>query len=267
MDGSVNMGFNGIQSLGRVGVQACQDAGKTTLFLVHALVGKPRPIKSFQLLIPQLYMVGVLSLIIIVVSGLFVGMVLGLQGYTTLVEFGAEQALGQLVALSLVRELGPVVSALLFAGRAGSALTAEISLMKTTEQLSSMEMLGVDPLRRIIAPRFWAGQISMPLLALIFSSVAVYGGYMVGVVWLGVDGGAFWSNMQTSVDFYDDIMNGVIKSIVFGTVVTWIAVYQGYTCPPTAEGIGKATTHSVVYSSLAILGLDFLLTAVMFGGF
>lgn len=250
-----------------MGVQTCDAAGKTTLFLCYALIGKPHFRKGLALLIPQLYMVGVLSLVIIVISGLFVGMVLGLQGYTTLVKFGAEQALGQLIALSLVRELGPVVSALLFAGRAGSALTAEIGLMKTTEQLSSMEMLGVDPLRRIIAPRFWAGQISMPLLALIFSSVAIYGGHMVGVVWLGVDDGAYWSNMRSSVDFYDDVLNGIIKSIVFGTVVTWIALYQGYRCPPTSEGISKATTSTVVFSSLAILGLDFLLTAVMFGGF
>lgn len=211
-------------------------------------------------------MVGVLSLAIIIVSGLFIGMVLGFQGYTILVKFGAEQALGQLVALSLVRELGPVVAALLFAGRAGSALTAEIGLMKATEQLASMEMLGIDPLRRIIAPRFWAGQISLPILAAIFSSVAVGGGYMVGVEWLGVDAGAFWANMQTSVEFYEDVINGLIKSVVFGTVVTWIAVYQGYTCIPTSEGIGKATTRTVVLSSLVILGLDFLLTAMMFGG-
>lgn len=256
-----------VQGLGKMGVRTCEHAGKTSLFLFHALIGKPQLRKNFALLIPQLYMVGVQSLIIIVISGLFVGMVLGLQGYTTLAKFGAEQALGQLIALSLVRELGPVVSALLFAGRAGSALTAEIGLMKTTEQLSSMEMLGVDPLRRIIAPRFWAGQISMPLLALIFSSVAIYGGHMVGVVWLGVDDGAYWSNMRSSVDFYDDVFNGIIKSIVFGTVVTWIALYQGYRCPPTSEGIGKATTRTVVFSSLAILGLDFVLTAVMFGGF
>lgn len=256
-----------VQGFGKMGINTCQAAGKTTLFLFHSLVGKPNVRKSLALLLPQLYVVGVLSLLIIVISGVFVGMVLGLQGYTTLVKFGAEQALGQLIALSLVRELGPVVSALLFAGRAGSALTAEIGLMKTTEQLSSMEMLGVDPLRRIIAPRFWAGQISMPLLALIFSAVAIYGGHMVGVVWLGVDDGAYWSNMRSSVDFYDDVVNGIIKSIVFGTVITWIALYQGYRCPPTSEGISKATTQTVVYSSLAILGLDFILTAVMFGGF
>jgi phospholipid/cholesterol/gamma-HCH transport system permease protein len=211
--------------------------------------------------------IGVLSLVIILVSGVFIGMVLGLQGYTILVKFGAEQALGQLIALSMVRELGPVIGALLFAGRAGSAITAEIGLMKVTEQLSSMEMLGVDPLRRIIAPRFWAGQISLPILTLIFTGVAIYGGYMVGVQWLGVDEGSFWSNMQHSVDFREDIVNGIIKSVVFGTLVTWIAVYQGYICPPTAEGIGKATTRTVVFSSLATLGMDFILTAIMFGGF
>ncbi|HRE30814.1 MAG TPA: lipid asymmetry maintenance ABC transporter permease subunit MlaE, partial [Candidatus Berkiella sp.] len=199
-------------------------------------------------------------------SGLFIGMVLGLQGYTILVKFGADQALGQLIALSMVRELGPVVGALLFAGRAGSAITAEIGLMKVTEQLSSMEMLGVDPLRRVIAPRFWAGQISLPLLTLIFTAVAIYGGYMVGVQWLGVDEGSFWANMRSAVDFREDIVNGIIKSVVFGTLVTWIAVYQGYTCPPTAEGIGKATTRTVVFSSLATLGMDFILTAIMFGG-
>lgn len=237
------------------------------LFIVDAVVAPPHFYKGFQLLLPQLYMVGVLSLIIIVISGLFIGMVLGLQGYTILNKFGGENALGQLIALSLVRELGPVVGALLFAGRAGSALTAEIGLMKVTEQLSSMEMLGVDPLRRIIAPRFWAGQISLPLLSMIFTCVAIYGGYMVGVLWLGVDEGAFWANMQASVDFHEDVLNGIIKSIVFGAVVTWISVYQGYICLPTAEGIGKATTRTVVFSSLAVLGLDFLLTAVMFGGF
>jgi phospholipid/cholesterol/gamma-HCH transport system permease protein len=196
---------------------------------------------------------------------LFIGMVLGLQGYTILVKFGAEHALGQLIALSLVRELGPVVGALLFAGRAGSALTAELGLMKTTELLSSMEMMGIDPLRRVVAPRFWAGQISMPVLALIFNCVAILGGYTVGVEWLGVDTGAFWANMQSAVDFYADVVNGIIKSVVFGTVVTWIAVFQGVDCLPTSEGIGRATTRTVVYSSLAILGLDFFLTAVMFG--
>jgi phospholipid/cholesterol/gamma-HCH transport system permease protein len=258
--------FKRLQALGRAGLQFFRQTGISTIFLLATIISKPDPLKNFRLLVPQLYSVGVRSLLIIVVSGLFIGMVLGLQGYTILVKFGAEQALGQLVALSLVRELGPVVAALLFAGRAGSALTAEIGLMKATEQLSSMEMLGVDPLRRIIAPRFWAGQISMPLLALIFTSVAVYGGYIVGVEWLSVDDGAFWANMQSAVDFHEDVLNGIIKSIVFGWVITWIAVYQGFFCVPTSEGIGRATTHTVVYSSLAILGLDFLLTAVMFGG-
>lgn len=253
-----------IQSLGRKGIQFFRGAGISTLFLFHSLLGRPDFPNSFYRLVQQLYAVGVLSLIIMVLSGLFIGMVLGLQGYTILVKFGAEQALGQLIALSLVRELGPVVGALLFAGRAGSALTAEIGLMKTTEQLSSMEMMGVDPLRRIIAPRFWAGQISLPLLTLIFTAVAILGGYMVGVKWLHVDAGAFWANMQANVDFYADIINGVIKSMVFGAVVTWIAVFQGIDCPPTAEGIARATTRTVVYSSLAILGLDFFLTAVMF---
>ncbi len=253
------------QWLGRLGLAYMGDVGRASLVLYHALVGKPDFVHGFKRLIQQLYFVGVLSFVIIVLSALFIGMVLGLQGYTILVKFGAEHALGQLVALSLVRELGPVVGALLFAGRAGSALTAEIGLMKTTEQLSSMEMMGIDPLRRIIAPRFWAGQISMPILALIFNCVAVLGGYMVGVEWLGVDNGAFWANMQSAVEFQADVINGIIKSFVFGTVITWIAVFQGIDCAPTSEGIGRATTRTVVYSSLAILGLDFFLTAVMFG--
>ena len=255
-----------VQLLGRSTLSVFQIAGQASIMLWDALIVWPEFRHSSKRLIQQLYSVGVLSLVIIIISGIFIGMVLGLQGYTILVKFGAEQALGQLVALSLVRELGPVVSALLFAGRAGSALTAEISLMKTTEQLSSMEMMGVDPYHRVIAPRFWAGQLSLPILALIFSAIAVIGGYMVGVVWLGVDEGAFWSNMQASVNFQADIVNGIIKSVVFGTVSTWIAVFQGIDCVPTSEGIANATTRTVVYSSLAILGLDFFLTAVMFRG-
>jgi phospholipid/cholesterol/gamma-HCH transport system permease protein len=182
-----------------------------------------------------------------------------------LVRFGADQALGQLVSLSLLRELGPVVAALLFAGRAGSALTAEIGLMKTTEQLASMAMIGVDPIARIVRPRLWAGMISMPILAQLFNSVAIYGAVLVGVHWLHVDAGSFWSNMQQSVDFTNDVLNGVIKSVVFGAVISWIAVFQGFDATPTSEGISAATTRTVVYSSLAVLGLDFLLTAVMFG--
>lgn len=217
------------------------------------------------LLLQQLYFVGVYSLLIIVISGLFIGMVLALEGYTVLVRFGAGQALGQLVSLSLLRELGPVVAALLFAGRAGSALTAEIGLMKVTEQLASMEMIGVDPLKRIIRPRLLAGIIAMPMLALIFNMVAIWGAVFVGVYWLHVDSGSFWANMQHSVEFREDVVNGIIKSIVFGAVISWIAVFQGYDLTPTPEGISAATTRTVVYSSLAVLAMDFLLTAVMFG--
>jgi phospholipid/cholesterol/gamma-HCH transport system permease protein len=192
-------------------------------------------------------------------------MVLGLQGYNTLVKFGAEESLGVLVSLSLVRELGPVVAALLFAGRAGSALTAEIGLMKATEQLSGMEMMAVDPVQRVIAPRFLAAFLSMPLLAAIFSAVGIYGGYLLGVVVLGVDDGAYWGQMQDAVDLRDDIYNGVIKSIVFGFVAGWIALFEGYDAIPTAEGVSRATTRTVVHTSLAVLGLDFVLTALMFG--
>ena len=213
-----------------------------------------------------MHFVGVLSCIIIVVSALFIGMVVGLQGYNTLQKFGASSQLGQLLALSIARELGPVVSALLFAGRAGSALTAEIGLMKATEQLASMDMMGVDPLGRIVYPRFLAGLVSLPVLALIFSAVAIYGGYFVGVDWLGVDAGSFWSNMQSAVNFKIDVLSGIIKSIVFAFVVVWIAVYQGFCSVPTAAGISVAATRTVVYSSLAVLGLDFIMTAIMIGG-
>ena len=222
--------------------------------------------RRFRLVIREIYFTGVLSLIIIVVSGLFVGMVLGLQGYETLQKYGSESAVGTLVALSLVRELGPVVAALLFASRAGSAITAEIGLMKATEQLAAMEMMAVDPMARVVAPRFWAGVISMPFLAAMFSSVGVFGGYLVTVVLIGVDEGSFWSQMQSAVDFRYDIVNGVIKTCVFGVAVTAIAVFEGYDAPPTAEGVSGATTRTVVTSSLAILGLDFVLTAFMFRG-
>lgn len=255
-----------IQALGRSGLSYFSHLGRAGIFLYRVLSCPPHLRKSFPLLIQELYSVGVLSIVIIVLSALFIGLVVGLQGYNTLDKFGASQQLGQLVALSVVRELGPVVTALLFAGRAGSALTAEIGLMKATEQLDSMEMMGVDPLWRVIFPRFWAGVIATPILATIFSAVAIGGGFLIGVEWLGVDAGSFWGNMQASVNFHDDILNGVIKSIVFGFVVTWIAVFQGYDTVPTAEGIGRATTHTVVYSSLAILGLDFILTAMMMGG-
>ncbi len=239
--------------------------GRGTFFLLHALTGisdiLPRPV----LLIKQLYSLGVLSFLIISISGLFVGMVLGLQGYYTLSDFGSEEVLGLMVAASLVRELGPVVSALLFAGRAGSALTAEIGLMKATEQLSGMEMMAIDPVKRIIAPRFLAGLLSMPLLAAIFSAIGVMGGHIVGVGMLGVDDGSFWSQMQNGIDFYDDIVNGIIKSIVFGFVVSWIALFEGYDTIPTSEGVSRATTRTVVNSAFAVLALDFILTALMFG--
>lgn len=259
--------LNGIAQLGHRGLTMIASLGRAGQFLWRALVGVPSPRTGLPLLIKQIWSIGVLSLVIIIVSGLFIGMVLALQGYTILSDYGSEQAVGQMIALTLLRELGPVVTALLFAGRAGSALTAEIGLMKATEQLSSLEMMGVDPLRRVMAPRLWAGFISMPVLALIFSVVGIYGGMLVGVQWLGIFEGSFWGNMQASVDFTDDVLNGVIKSVVFGVVCTWIAVYQGYDCVPTSAGISSATTKTVVFSSLAVLGLDFVLTAVMFGSF
>ncbi|MCL6268886.1 lipid asymmetry maintenance ABC transporter permease subunit MlaE [Sansalvadorimonas sp. 2012CJ34-2] len=255
-----------LAAFGRTGLDIVQAIGRATIMLFQSVFGRRSGYGSFTpLLIKQIYSVGVLSLIIITVSGLFIGMVLGLQGYNILIRYGSEQSIGQLVALSLVRELGPVVTALLFAGRAGSALTAEIGLMKATEQLSSLEMIGVDPLKRVIAPRFWAGVISMPLLAGIFSMVGIFGGAMIGVDWLGIYEGSFWGNMQQAVDFRNDIVDGLIKSVVFGFVVTWISVFQGYDATPTSEGISRATTRTVVYGSLAVLGLDFILTAVMFG--
>jgi phospholipid/cholesterol/gamma-HCH transport system permease protein len=228
------------------------------------LAGVPQLFIRFRLVILQLYSVGVQTMLITLVAGLFVGMVLALQLFYTLSTFGAEDTLGMLVALSLVRELGPVVAALLFAGRAGSALTAEIGLMKATEQLSGLEMMAVDPVDRIIAPRFFAGFISMPLLAAMFSAIGILGGYLVGVDLLGVDSGAFWSQIQDKVDFYDDVLNGIIKSIVFGFLVSWIAVFEGYDCIPTSEGVARATTRTVVHSSLAVLAMDFVLTAIMY---
>ena len=256
-----------VARIGRTGIAVVEALGRSTLFLLHALLGRGGLGNGFSLLVKQLFFVGVLSLPIIVVAGLFIGMVLALQGYNILVDYGSEQAVGQMVALTLLRELGPVVTGLLFAGRAGSALTAEIGNIKSTEQLSSLEMIGVDPLKYIIAPRLWAGFISMPLLAAIFSVVGIWGGAMVAVDWLGVYDGSFWANMQNSVEFREDVLNGMLKSVVFAFVVTWIAVFQGYDCDPTSEGISRATTRTVVYASLAVLGLDFILTALMFGDF
>lgn len=257
--------INQLALLGQWGIENLRQFGKSGILLYRVLFYTPNFRKGFPLVVQQIYAEGVLSLLIIIVSGIFIGMVLALQGYHTLSKFGAAQQLGPLVALSVARELGPVVTAILFAGRAGSAVTAEIGLMKATDQLSSMEMMAVDPLRRIISPRFWGGFISMPLLTMIFNAVAIYGAYLVGVKWLGLDAGVFWSNMQSSVEFHADIVNGILKSVVFGVAVTWIAVAQGYFAEPTAAGIASATTRSVVYASLAVLGLDFILTAMMIG--
>ncbi|WPC73773.1 lipid asymmetry maintenance ABC transporter permease subunit MlaE [Vibrio porteresiae] len=254
-----------VSNLGRRALSVCESLGRSTLMLIGALSGRPQPIKHFPLLLKQLYSVGVQSLAIIVVSGLFIGMVLSLQGYVILVDYGAEASLGQMVALSLLRELGPVVTALLFAGRAGSALTAEIGLMKATEQISSLEMMAVDPLKRVVAPRFYAGLISLPVLAMIFMAVGIWGGQLVGVDWKGIDQGSFWSTMQASVELGKDIGNSVIKCVIFAITVTWIALFNGYDAIPTSEGISRATTKTVVHSSLAVLGLDFVLTALMFG--
>lgn len=255
-----------VRGIGHHTVDAVWRLGYASRFLGLTLGHSGACLRRFRLVIREIYYAGVLSLIIILVSGLFVGMVLGFQGYQTLVTYGSESALGVLVALSLVRELGPVVSALLFASRAGSAMTAEIGLMKATEQLAAMEMMAVDPIARVIAPRFWSGVISMPLLAAMFSAMGIFGGYLVGVVLIGVDEGTFWSQMQNAVDVREDVINGVIKSFVFGVAVSWIAVFEGFDAPPTAEGVSGATTRTVVTSSLAILGLDFILTAFMFRG-
>jgi len=255
-----------IRLTGHRSINAVWRIGMATRFFFLTLMYSGNSFRRFHLIIKELFSTGVLSLIIIVVAGLFVGMVLGLQGYETLRRYGSESALGSMVALSLVRELGPVVAALLFASRAGSAMTAEIGLMRATEQISAMEMMAVNPIARIVAPRFWAGVISMPLLAALFSAAGIFGGYFVGVIQIGVDEGSFWSQMQAAVDFRDDILNGVIKSFVFGTVVTIIALFEGYDAPPTAEGVSGATTRTVVTSSLAILMLDFVLTAIMFRG-
>ncbi|TAL22695.1 MAG: lipid asymmetry maintenance ABC transporter permease subunit MlaE [Aquabacterium sp.] len=240
------------------------DLGYGGRLFVRLLGLLPKAFKRFSLVADQIHFLGNYSLAIIAVSGLFVGFVLGLQGYYILDRFGSSEAVGQLVALALVRELGPVIAALLFAGRAGTSLTAEIGLMKAGEQLAAMEMMAVDPIARVLAPRFWAGVIVMPLLAAVFSALGVVGGWVIGVMLIGVDEGAFWSQMQNGVSVFSDIGNGVIKSVVFGITVTFVALLQGYDCQPTPEGVSRATTRTVVVASLAVLGLDFVLTALMF---
>lgn len=240
------------------------DLGQGARLFMRLLTTLGGSLKRFGLIRDQIHFLGNYSLAIIAVSGLFVGFVFGLQGYYTLQRYGSSEALGLLVTLSLVRELGPVVTALLFAGRAGTSLTAEIGLMKAGEQISVMEMMAVDPVQRILAPRFWAGVITMPLLAAVFSAMGIIGGWVVGVLMIGVDAGSFWSQIQGGVDVWKDVGNGVIKSIVFGFTVTFVALLQGFEAQPTPEGVSKATTRTVVVASLAVLGLDFILTAMMF---
>ena len=257
-----------VKALARIGAtlrEAVESVGFATRAFFNLLGVSPGALRRPSLISEQVHFIGNYSLVIIVVSGLFVGMVLGLQGYITLTPYGAEQKLGQVVALALVRELGPVVTALLFAGRAGTSLTAQIGLMKAGEQLSAMEMMAINPVQRVLAPRFWAGVIAMPILATIFSAVGVIGGYLVGVKLIGVDEGAFWSQMQANVDVRADVFNGVIiKSLVFGIAVTFTALFQGYQAQPTPEDVSRATTRTVVIASLMVWGLDFLLTALMF---
>lgn len=258
--------FRFLRLLGQGALESLQTLGRASSLWVMALWGLPKA-ADVPLAIKQFYNVGVLSIVIVSLSAFSIGAVISLQFYTQLVRFGAESTVGLGLALTVLRELGPVVTALLFAGRAGSAITAEIGLMKTTEQLSSMEMMGVDPLHRIVAPRLWAGFFCLPLLTLIFCVIAIYGGALVAVDWLGVDSGSFWYGMRDGVQIGRDIGNGMIKSVIFAVLVTWIAVFQGYDTVPTAEGIGEATTRTVVYSSIAILAFDFVLTLVMFGDF
>ena len=258
--------INLLRRLGILALDVVATVGRASVMWARVMWGWPGW-SDLLLMVRQMYQVGVQSIVIIVLSAFAIGSVLALQFYTQLANFGAEDSVGVGLAIVLLRELGPVVTALLFAGRAGSAITAEIGLMKTTEQLSSMSMMGVDPLHRIIAPRLWAGIISLPLLTLIFNTVAIFGGVVVGIHWLGVDAGSFWSGMQDGVEAWNDLGKGMIKSLIFGVLVTWIAVFQGYDAQPTAEGVSAATTRTVVFSSVAVLAVDFVLTLAMYGDF
>ncbi len=258
-----NSGAGLVVGIGGWTVAAVRRTGAATIFMLRVLAASGVSRRRVHLTLREIYFAGTLSLVIIMVSGLFVGMVLGMQGYETLQTYGSEEKLGVLVALSLVRELGPVVAALLFASRAGSAITAEIGLMKATDQLAAMEMMAVDPVARVVAPRFWGAVLSMPLLAALFSSLGILGAYLVGVSLLGVDEGAFWSQMQAAVDVRQDVLNGVVKSIVFGIGIATVATFEGFDAPPTAEGVSRATTRTVVHSSLLILALDLVLTGFM----
>lgn len=256
--------MNFISNIGRYTLSLIRSLGANVLFLLQILALLPQALLRLGLVIRQMYFSGVLSVLIIAVSGLFVGMVLGLQGYTQLAKFKSADVLGFMVAASLLRELGPVLAAILFASSAGGAMTSEIGLMKTTEQLEAMKVMAVNPVARVVAPRFWAGVISMPLLASIFNIAGIIGAYLIGVKWLGLDNGIFWSQMQNNIDLHYDVINGLIKSFCFGVAVTLIAVYQGFHCLPTAEGILRASTRTVVSSALVVLAIDFILTAFMF---
>ena len=256
--------YSWIAALGAYVLKQVRGCGKLAIFSWHVLLRLHAGLTRFWLVVQQVHFIGNYSLVIISVSGLFVGFVLGLQGYYILVRYGSEQALGVLVAVSLLRELGPVVTALLFAGRAGTSLTAEIGLMRAGEQLTAMEMMGVDPIRRIIVPRFWGVMISMPVLSIIFSAIGILGAWVVGVELIGCDNGAFWSQMQSSVDVHVDVINSVIKSFVFGIIVALVSLFQGFSSRPTPEGVSRATTRTVVISSLLVLGVDFMMTALMF---
>ena len=266
MNGLIAGIVGGLRHVGELTINGIWRLGFITRFLFAVLLASGQSLRRIHLTIRELFFSGVLSLLIITVSGLFVGLVLGLQGYDILQRYGSADAVGVMVALSLLRELGPVIAGLLFASRAGSAITAEIGLMKTTEQLKAMDMMAVDPLARVVAPRFWAGVLAMPLLAALFSAMGIFGGWLITVVVIGVDDGAFWSQMQATVEFEYDVLNGVIKSFVFGVVVSLIAVFEGYDCKPTAEGVSRAITRTVVTSALVILALDFVLTSFMFRG-
>ena len=256
--------WNSVAELGAWILLQIRYTGWFGIFSWQILSQIPAGLRRFRLVVQQIWFVGNRSLVIIAVSGFFIGGVLGLQGYDILVTYGSEEALGVMVALALVRELGPVVTALLFAGRAGTSLTAEIGLMRSGEQLSAMEMMGVDPVQRVLAPRFLATLFSVPVLTLIFNAVGILGGWVVGVALIGSDSGAFWSHMQASMDVFEDVGNGIIKSLVFGIITGLVALFQGYTARATPEGVSLATTRTVVVSSLLILGFDFILTALMF---
>lgn len=253
-----------LRELWRTVTEALTRLGAVQLFFIQLLLSIPQSLLRLRLIVYQIYILGALSLVLIMVSGLFIGMVLGFQGYNTLVTFGATEALGTVVALSLLRELGPVVTALLYAGRAGTSLASEIGLMRATDQLAGMEMMAVDPVKRVLVPRFLGGVVAMPLLAAIFNAIGIFGGYIVGVTLMGVDSGTFWSHMNANVELYDDILGGIIKSVVFGVTATLLALFEGYNAPPTAEGVSRATTRTVVGTALTVLALDYVLTALMF---